>query len=62
MTHTYAISGMTCGKCVAKVKTELLKLGDILSADVKLDAPQASITMSNPENGLVGFQPCLQLW
>ncbi len=37
---------MTCGKCVARVKSELLKLGDVVEAEVKLDAPQASITMS----------------
>jgi copper chaperone CopZ len=45
MTHEYNISGMTCGSCVARVKSELLKLGDILSADIKLQSPQASITM-----------------
>ncbi len=37
---------MTCGSCVARVKNELLKLGDILSAEIKLDSPQASITMA----------------
>lgn len=36
---------MTCNGCVAKVKSELLKLGDILSAEVQLQAPQATITM-----------------
>jgi cation transport ATPase len=45
MTHTYNITGMTCNGCVAKVKSELLKLGDVLSADVQLAAPQATITM-----------------
>jgi len=45
MTHTYNISGMTCTGCVAKVKSELLKMGDISEADVQLAAPQASITM-----------------
>ena len=37
---------MTCGSCVARVKSELLKLGDILSAEVQLQSPQASITMN----------------
>ena len=37
---------MTCGKCVARVKSELLKLGDIISAEVQLKGPQAEITMS----------------
>ena len=46
MTHEYKITGMTCGSCVARVKSELLKLGDILSADVQLESPQATITMS----------------
>ena len=36
---------MTCGKCVGLVKAELLRMGDILSADIKLEAPQATITM-----------------
>ena len=45
MTHTYNITGMTCSSCVAKVKSELLKLGDVLSADVQLNAPQATINM-----------------
>lgn len=45
MTHTYNISGMTCNGCVAKAKSELLKLGDITEAAVQLTAPQATITM-----------------
>lgn len=45
MTHTYEIKGMTCGGCVAKVKSALLMLGDVTSADVQLNAPQATISM-----------------
>ena len=45
MTHTYNITGMTCSGCVAKVKTELLKLPDVTAAEVQLAAPQAVITM-----------------
>jgi len=45
MTHTYNISGMTCNSCVAKAKSELLKLGDIAEAEVQLSSPQATITM-----------------
>lgn len=37
---------MTCGNCVAKVKSELLKLGDIVSADIQLQSPQATLEMS----------------
>jgi len=46
MTHQYIIKGMTCNSCVARVKSELLKLGDVLSADVQLNQPQATITMN----------------
>ena len=46
MTHSYNITGMTCSKCVAKVKSELLKLGDVVSAEVQLNSPQAEVTMS----------------
>ena len=45
MTHTYNISGMTCDGCVAKAKSELLKLGDVMEAQVQLSSPQATITM-----------------
>ncbi len=45
MTHTYNISGLTCGGCVAKAKSELLKIGDITEADVQLAAPQATLQM-----------------
>jgi copper chaperone CopZ len=45
MTHTYHINGMTCSSCVGKVKSELLKLGDVTEARVQLQAPQATISM-----------------
>lgn len=45
MTHTYNITGMTCNGCIGKVKSELLKLGDVMSAELQLAAPQATITM-----------------
>lgn len=45
MTHSYNISGMTCNGCVAKVKNQLLLLGDMSSAEVQLPAPQAVLTM-----------------
>lgn len=44
MTHKYNIKGMTCNGCVAKVKSELLKLPDVLSAEVTLPQ-EAVITM-----------------
>ncbi len=45
MTHEYKIEGMTCGGCVSKVKSELLKLPEVLSAEVQLAEPQARISM-----------------
>ncbi|MDQ3108471.1 MAG: heavy-metal-associated domain-containing protein [Bacteroidota bacterium] len=43
MTHEYKLSGLTCSGCVAKVKSELLKLTDVLSAEVTQD--KATISM-----------------
>lgn len=34
MTHKYSLTGVTCGSCEAKVKSALLTLPDVLSADV----------------------------
>jgi copper chaperone CopZ len=45
MTHTYKISGMTCSGCEAKVKGSLLKMPDVLSADVSKEKGTATITM-----------------
>lgn len=45
MTHSYNVTGITCSSCVAKVKSEILKLGDVLNAEVQIAAPQAKITM-----------------
>jgi len=47
MKHTYQIDGMHCGSCIAKVKSELLKLGDVTEANVQLTAPQATISMAD---------------
>jgi copper chaperone CopZ len=46
MTHTYQITGMTCGNCEAKVKTALISLPDIESAEVSKATGTATITMS----------------
>lgn len=45
MTHTYQITGMTCSTCEAKVKSSLLSLSDITSADVSKETGTAIITM-----------------
>jgi hypothetical protein len=36
---------MTCGSCVAKAKSQFLMLDDIIEAEVRLNAPQATLTM-----------------
>jgi len=46
MTHTYNVGGMTCNSCVAKVKSELLKVDGVVSAEVKLEGPQATVAMA----------------
>lgn len=46
MTHTYKVTGMTCGKCLQTVKAALSKIEGIQKADVTLEPPQAVITMS----------------
>lgn len=45
MTHTYQLGGMHCGSCVAKVKNEILKLGDVAEATIQLASQQATIRM-----------------
>lgn len=47
MTHTYIINGMTCGKCVARVKSALEKIDGIEKAEVTLEPQQAVITMKH---------------
>ena len=46
MKHTYNITGMTCNNCVAKIKSELLKMPDVLSAEVSLENKSATIEMN----------------
>jgi copper chaperone CopZ len=43
MTKIYFIEGMSCGSCVAKVKTALQKVEGINSVEVQLQIPQAII-------------------
>ncbi|MDQ7948884.1 MAG: heavy metal-associated domain-containing protein [Pedobacter sp.] len=45
MTHTYQLTGMTCGSCESKVKSSLLLLPDILAVEVSKDSTTATITM-----------------
>ncbi|MEO5570704.1 MAG: MauE/DoxX family redox-associated membrane protein [Bacteroidia bacterium] len=46
MTHTYDLTGMTCNNCVEKVKSNLLRLTDVLSAQVTLNPQMAVVEMS----------------
>ncbi|MEO7048564.1 MAG: MauE/DoxX family redox-associated membrane protein [Ferruginibacter sp.] len=45
MTHTYKVTGMTCGSCEAKVKSSLLMLPNVTEAEVSKDSQTAIITM-----------------
>jgi copper chaperone CopZ len=45
MTHTYQLTGMTCGNCEASVKSKLLTLPDVTAVDVSKDTKTATITM-----------------
>ncbi|MFN0082611.1 MAG: heavy-metal-associated domain-containing protein [Ferruginibacter sp.] len=45
MTHTYKVTGMTCGSCEAKVKGSLLMLPNITEVQVSKDTHSATITM-----------------
>ncbi|MBO9676526.1 MAG: cation transporter [Sphingobacteriaceae bacterium] len=45
MTHTYQLTGMTCGGCENKVKSYLLVLPDVTSVEVSKDTNTATISM-----------------
>ncbi|MDZ4809903.1 MAG: cation transporter [Bacteroidota bacterium] len=45
MTHTYKVTGMTCGSCEAKVKSSLLMLPNVTEVEVSKDSQTATITM-----------------
>ncbi len=47
MTHTYNISGMTCGGCQAKVQALLSKVTGIKNVSIDLQKGEASIDMDN---------------
>ena len=46
MTHTYKITGMTCGSCEAKVKTLLSQVKDVTSVNIDRNKEEAEITMA----------------
>ncbi|HOZ95968.1 MAG TPA: cation transporter [Niabella sp.] len=45
MTHTYKVTGMTCGSCEAKVKSSLLMLPNVTEVEVSKDTQTATISM-----------------
>jgi len=45
MTHTYEVSGMTCGSCEAKVKSSLLMVAHVTEVEVSKNDHSATITM-----------------
>lgn len=45
MTHTYQLTGMTCGNCESKVKSALLTLPDVTAVEVSKDNNTATISM-----------------
>lgn len=47
MTHTYTVTGMTCSSCEAKVKSALLQLPHITSAEVSKETSTATLSMDN---------------
>lgn len=58
MTHTYQLTGMTCGGCENKVKSNLLVLPDVTSVEVSKDTNSATISMDK-YIGLDTFQQAL---
>ncbi len=45
MTHTYKLTGMTCGSCEAKVKSSLLMLPGVTEVEVSKEKQTATISM-----------------
>lgn len=45
MTHTYKLTGMTCGGCEAKVKNNLLMLPNVTAVEVSKEKQTATISM-----------------
>ncbi|CAM1368435.1 heavy-metal-associated domain-containing protein [Tenacibaculum xiamenense] len=50
MTHTYDITGITCGSCVSKVKSSLLSIDNVNKVDVSKDNDTVTIKMDKHIN------------
>ncbi len=58
MTHTYKVTGMTCGSCEAKVKSSLLMLPNVTEVEVSKEKQTATISMDK-HIALATFQNAL---
>ncbi len=58
MTHTYQLTGMTCGSCEAKVKSSLLMLPNVTAVEVSKTDNTATITMDK-HIAVVDFQKAI---
>ncbi|WP_284653228.1 heavy-metal-associated domain-containing protein [Flavobacterium terrisoli] len=58
MTHTYQVTGMTCGSCEAKVKSALMTIENVSSVEVSKDTNTATVTMDK-HVALSDFQKAL---
>ena len=59
MTHTYTVTGMTCGSCEAKVKSSLLMLPNVTQVEVSKENLTATISMDK-HIPLATFQNALE--
>jgi copper chaperone len=47
-TSTYAVTGMTCGHCVASVTEEITRLGGVTAVDVDLASGRVTVESDGP--------------
>lgn len=47
-TTTYAVSGMTCGHCVASVRQEVGLIDGVTGVEVELDSGTVTVESDNP--------------
>ena len=47
-THTWTVTGMTCGHCVASVTEEVQEIAGVEHVDVVLETGAVTVTSSQP--------------
>ena len=47
-THTWTVTGMTCGHCVASVTEEVHELPGVTAVDVSLESGAVTVTSEQP--------------